>query len=172
VIEEGGPGDSDRTGHGPPDPGARHRPPGRRPQSVLFACGQNVIRSPMAEAIARALFGSSVFVASAGVRTGEPDPFVEAVLDEIGLTLGRHRPHTFEELEELEGLNFDLIVTLAPEAHHKALDLTRTLAADVEYWPTADPTLVQGNREQRLDAYRQMRDALTSRIRVRLAAPG
>ena len=61
---------------------------------------------------------------------------------------------TFEELEDLEGLNFDLIVTLSPEAHHKALELTRTLAADVEYWPTADPTAIEGSREQRLDAYR------------------
>lgn len=153
----------------------RETPPGlgtsgRRPQSVLFACGQNVIRSPMAEAIARAMFGASTFFASAGVRIGEADPFVETVLDEIGLTLGRHRPHTFEELEELEGLNFDLIVTLAPEAHHKALDLTRTIAAEVEYWPTADPTLAQGNREQVLDAYRQIRDTLSARIRTRLAA--
>jgi len=74
---------------------------------------------------------------------------------------------TFEEVEDLEGLNFDLVVTLAPEAHHKALDLTRTLALEVEYWPTADPTIVEGNREQRLDAYREVRDQLMRRIRQR-----
>jgi protein-tyrosine-phosphatase len=141
---------------------------GRRPQSVLFACGQNIIRSPMAEAIARYYFGRSVFVASAGVRAGERDPFVDAALDEIGMTLGAHRPHTFEELEELEGLNFDLIVTLAPEAHHKALELTRTLASDVEYWPTPDPSFTMGNREQKLEAYRHLRDALVERITARL----
>jgi protein-tyrosine-phosphatase len=142
--------------------------PPRRPQSVLFACGQNIIRSPMAEAIARYYFGASTFVASAGVRTGEPDPFVQTALEEIGMSLGRHRPHSFEELEELEGLNFDLIVTLAPEAHHKALELTRTLATDVEYWPTPDPSFAMGNREQKLDAYRQLRDGLVSRICERL----
>ena len=73
---------------------------------------------------------------------------------EIGLDISRHKPMTFEELEEWEGLNFDLIVTLAPEAHHRALELTRTSAVDVEYWPTADPSAVEGSREQRLDAYR------------------
>ena len=88
-------------------------------------------------------------------------------MDEIGLDLSRHRPTTFEELEEWEGLNFDLIVTLSPEAHHKALELTRALAVDVEYWPTPDPTLVTGNREQQLDAYRQVRDQLMHRIKTR-----
>ena len=101
------------------------------------------------------------------MRTSEPDPFVAAVLDEIGISLGNHRAQTFEELEEYEGLNFDLIVTLAPEAHHKALNLTRVLAADVEYWPTADPSFTTGNREQRLDAYRAVRDGLVTRIMAR-----
>jgi protein-tyrosine-phosphatase len=141
---------------------------GRRPQSVLFACGHNVIRSPMAEAIGRYYFGRSIFFGSAGVRAGEPDPFVPIVLDEIGISLGKHRPHSFEELDEWEGLNFDLIITLAPEAHHKALDLTRTLAADVEYWPTADPSLTSGNRDQKLDAYRALRESLIDRITARL----
>src|SRR3954462_15428152 len=122
----------------------------------------------MAEALARYYFGGSIFFSSAGVRTTDPDPFVPAGLEEIGIPPAAHRPQTFEELEELEGLNFDLIVSLAPEAHHKALDLTRTLAAEVEYWPTPDPTLASGNREQRLDAYRQLRDGLVDRITARL----
>ena len=138
-----------------------------RTQAVLFACGLNVIRSPMAEAIARYHFGRSLFVASAGVRAGEPDPFVRSVLDEIGIAFDRHRPHSFEDLEESEGLNFDLIVTLAPEAHHRALELTRTIAAAVEYWPTPDPSIIHGNREQRLEAYRQLREGLTARITAR-----
>ncbi|MDQ0392613.1 arsenate-mycothiol transferase ArsC [Labrys monachus] len=140
----------------------------RRPQSVLFACGHNVIRSPMAEAIGRYYFGRSIFFASAGVRPGEPDPFVAGVLEEIGISMGRHRPHSFEELEELEGLNFDLILTLAPEAHHRALELTRTLACEVEYWPTPDPSLVAGHRDQKLDAYRALREGLIDRIAARL----
>jgi protein-tyrosine-phosphatase len=106
-------------------------------------------------------------VASAGVRHGELDPFAVAAMDESGLDIAKHRPMTFEELEDWEGLNFDLIVTLAPEAHHKALELTRTLAADVEYWPTPDPTTITGNREQQLDAYRAVRDQLLARIKAR-----
>ena len=103
-------------------------------------------------------------------KKGELDPFAVAVMDEIGIDIAKHKPMTFEELEDWEGLNFDLIVTLSPEAHHKALELTRTLAADVEYWPTPDPTVVEGSREQRLDAYREVRDELTARIRERFGA--
>jgi protein-tyrosine-phosphatase len=133
-------------------------------------CNYNAVRSVAAEAIARAYFGKSTYVQSAGVRSGEPtDPFMIAALDEIGIDASRHRPRTIEELEDWEGLNFDLIITLAPEAHHRALALTHTLAADVEYWPPPDPTLVQdASREQRLDAYRDVRDGLTRRIKARL----
>jgi protein-tyrosine-phosphatase len=90
-------------------------------------------------------------------------------MDEVGIDIKAHRPMTFEELEDLEGLNFDLIVTLSPEAHHKALELTRTLALDVEYWPTADPTAIEGSREQRMNAYRDVRDQLLQRIRARFS---
>ncbi len=140
----------------------------RRVQSVLFVCAWNSVRSPRAEAIARHYFGKSIYVQSAGVRKGEPDPFAAAALDEIGIDAAKHKPRTLEELEEWEGLNFDLIISLSPEAHHAALELTRTLAADVEYWPTPDPTIVQGTRDQRLDAYRNVRDGLIYRIRTRL----
>ena len=113
------------------------------------------------------MLGRQIYVASAGVRKEELDPFAVAVLEEVGIDISKHRPMTFEELDEWEGLNFDLIVTLAPEAHHKALELTRTLAAEVEYWPTADPTAVEGSREQRLSAYREVRDQLAERIKAR-----
>jgi len=145
-------------------------PARERPQAVLFACGLNSVRSPMAAALMRHLFGGTVYVGSAGVRTGELDAFAVAAMEEIGLDIAKHRPMTFEELEDWEGLNFDLIVTLAPEAHHKALDLTRTVAADVEYWPTPDPTDIEGSREQRLDAYRAVRDELMRRIMDRFGA--
>ena len=138
-----------------------------RPQAVLFACGLNAVRSPMAAALLKQMLAGSLYVGSAGVRKGELDPFASAVMEEIGIDINKHGPITFEELEDLEGLNFDLIVTLSPEAHHRALELTRTLAVEVEYWPTADPTAVEGNREQRLDAYRALRDHLVAKIRER-----
>jgi protein-tyrosine-phosphatase len=143
--------------------------PDRPPRAVLFACGQNSIRSPMAAALYRHMFGRDA--ASAGVRKGDIDGFAIAAMNEIGIDISAHQPMTFEELEDLEdGLPFDLIVTLAPEAHHKAMELTHRIAAAIEYWPTADPTLVEGNREQRLDAYRAVRDQLLARIRERFTA--
>lgn len=137
------------------------------PQAVLFACGLNSIRSPMAAALFRRFFGKSAYVGSAGVKAGPLDPFAVAVMDEIGLDISKHRPQTFEDLEEWEGLNFDLIVTLSPEAHHRAIELTRVIAVDVEYWPTPDPSDAAGNREQVLDAYRAVRDQLMQRIKER-----
>jgi len=126
----------------------------------------------MAAGLFRELFGKTVYVGSAGVQRGELDPFAVAAMAELGIDIARHKPHTFEDLDELEGLNFDLIVTLSPPAHHKALELTRTLAAAVEYWPTHDPTAAEGSREQRLDAYRAVRDELMARIRERFGGGG
>lgn len=138
---------------------------GGRPQSVLFACTHNAIRSPMAEAIARHFFGRQIWFASAGLRAGEPDGFAIAAMDEMGVDLSRHKPHTFEDLEDA---SFDVVVTLSPEAHHHALEMTRTLAVDVVYWPTPDPSATHGSREQVLDAYRAVRDRLAARIKAEL----
>jgi protein-tyrosine-phosphatase len=142
-----------------------------RPLAVLFACGLNSVRSPIAAGLFGQMFGRSTYVGSAGVRKGELDPFAVAVMAEIGIDISRHKPVSFEELDQWEGLNFDLIVTLAPEAHHRALELTRTSAVDVEYWPTGDPTVIEGSREQQLEAYRELRDRLLARIRERFAGP-
>ena len=143
-----------------------------RPQAVLFACGLNSVRSPMAAGLLRYFYGQTIYVGSAGVRKGELDPFAVSAMDEVGLDISKHKPMTFEELEDWEGLNFDLIITLSPEAHHRALELTRTLAVDVEYWPIPDPTDASGNREQVLDSYRAVRDQLMARIQSRFSGGG
>lgn len=133
--------------------------------SVLFTCTYNMIRSPMAAALMRFYHGQRIYVDSAGVRLGEGvDPFACAVMDEEGIDIKKHRPKTFDDLEDS---NFDLIVTLSPEAHHRAMELTRTMACEVEFWNTFDPTVVTGNRETMLEAYRQVRDSLENRIMAR-----
>jgi protein-tyrosine-phosphatase len=142
-----------------------------RPHAVLFACGMNAVRSPMAAALLRQMLGKTVYVGSAGVQKGELDPFAVAVMQEVGIDISRHKPITFEELEDLEGLNFDLMVTLSPPAHHKALELTHKVASEVEYWPTVDPTSSEGSRAQRLNEYREVRDQLMARIRERFGQP-
>jgi protein-tyrosine-phosphatase len=137
----------------------------KAPGAILFMCGLNTIRSPMAEAIARGMLPQGTYVASAGVRAGERNPFVDVVLNEIGLSLGRRQPQT---LEELEDDFFDVVITLSPEAHHAALELTRANAIDVIYWPTIDPSVAGGTREQILNAYREVRDTLLGLIESRL----
>ncbi|MCG8354189.1 MAG: arsenate reductase ArsC [Kiloniellales bacterium] len=134
------------------------------PGAVLFSCSMNAVRSPMAEALLKHLLGHRIYVDSVGVRRGVTDGFAIEVMDEIGLDISKHRPKTFEDLEDT---SFDLIVSLSPEAQHQAVELTRTMACEVEFWNTFDPTLAEGNRETRLAAYRQVRDFLRRRIEAR-----
>ncbi|MFZ1773282.1 MAG: low molecular weight phosphatase family protein [Rhizobiaceae bacterium] len=147
--------------HAPAQSPEAGQPKAALPGAILFLCGQNSIRSPIAEQIARAILPASVYVASAGVKAGARDPFVDAVLAEAGLSLGARQPQAFDDLEDDY---FDVIVTLAPEAHHLALDQARAAAVTVEYWPTADPTTVTGSREHILAAYRDVFNRLRSRI--------
>jgi protein-tyrosine-phosphatase len=141
------------------------------PPAVLFVCTMNALRSPMAAAILRHLAGRRCYVESAGVRAGDLDGFMVAVMTEIGIDVSRHKPRT---LDDLNDTSFDLIVSLSPEAHHQALELTRTMAVDVEYWPTFDASLVadSGSRDQVLQSYRQVRDLLFKKIKVRFGLEG
>jgi protein-tyrosine-phosphatase len=137
------------------------------PSAILFACTMNSVRSPMAAALMRHLTAKGVYVESAGVRAGALDPLAVEAMEEIGLEIGKHKPRRFEDLEDG---SFDLVITLSPEAQHKAVELTRTAATKVEYWPTIDPTAVEGSREQRLAAYRAVRDQLLERLKKRFLA--
>ena len=124
----------------------------------------NAIRSPMAESILKFLHGDRIYIDSVGVRAGEIDPFAVEVMDEIGINLSRHRSKSFDDLEDT---SYDLIISLSPEAQHKAVELTRAMACEVEFWMTFDPSIVEGNRETRLDAYRAVRDQLKRKIEER-----
>ena len=135
--------------------------------AVLFACTLNAVRSPMAAAMLRHLTRGGYYIESAGVRAGDLDPLAVEVMGEIGLEIAKHKPRRFEDLEDG---SFDLVVTLSPEAQHKAVEMTRTAATQVEYWPTMDPTAVEGSREQRLVAYRAVRDQLMQRLKQRFLA--
>jgi protein-tyrosine-phosphatase len=136
----------------------------RLPSAVLFICTQNAIRSPMAAAITHHLMGHKVYVASAGIEAGDPDPFVGMVMDEIGLDLTRHRPHSIDDLADA---GFDLAITLSPQAKHHADEMTKTMAIAVEHWPVDDPSLTQGNRDQKLESYRQVRNDVMARVKQR-----
>ena len=134
------------------------------PGAVLFACSENALRSPMAESILKHLHGHRIYVDSVGIRAGELDGFAVEVMDEIGIDLSRHSSKSFDDLEDEY---YDLIITLSPEAQHRAVELTRTMAVDLEFWHTFDPSIVEGNRDTCLVAYRKVRDRLLERIRDR-----
>lgn len=134
------------------------------PSSVLFACTLNAVRSPMAEALAKRFYGRRAYFDSAGVRAGDLDAFAVSVLDEVGVDIHRHSVKTLDQVDPRE---FELIVTLSPEAHHAALELTRDTATTVEYWPMPDPSVVEADRTRRLDAYRQVREMLSKRMMQR-----
>jgi protein-tyrosine-phosphatase len=138
------------------------------PASVLFACSHNAIRSPMAEALAKRLYGQTAYLDSVGIAPDALDNFAVAVLDEIGVDLHKHNGKSFDDVDPSE---FDLIVTLSPEAHHCALEFTRSASTHVEYWPIPDPSAVEGSREARLDAYRRTRDLILARLKARFGAP-
>ena len=135
------------------------------PSAVLFACTMNSVRSPMAEGILKFLHGTRIYVDSAGVRASEVDGFAIAVMDEIGIDIASHKPKVFEALEDSY---FDLIISLSPEAQHRAIEMTRVMAVEIEFWNTFDPTVVEtDDRELRLESYRQVRDQLMDRLKGR-----
>ena len=146
--------------------------PSDLPGAVLFACNYNRVRSPMAEALFKHFYGTRAFVDSCGLKPDQTDdgvdPFVAVVMDEMGLDVTRHRPKSFAQLEDD---SFDVVISLTPEAQHRAVELSRDRATDIEYWPTHDPTLADGSRDAMLTAYREVRDALATAIRQRFGAP-
>jgi protein-tyrosine-phosphatase len=145
-----------------------HGPNGEElPDAILFSCSHNAIRSPMAAALMRHLFGTHVYIESCGVRAGVLDPLAVEVMDEIGIDLSHLHPKSFETLSDT---SFDLIITLSPQARHKAMEMTRAMAVDVEYWTVPDPSAYDGSREQRLAAYREARDTILKRLKQRFGA--
>jgi protein-tyrosine-phosphatase len=137
------------------------------PSAILFACTMNSVRSPMAEGLLKHFFGHAIYVDSAGARAGGIDGFAVEVMDEIGIDISKHRTKTFDDLEDN---SFDIVISLSPEAQHKAVEMTRVMACEVVFWNTFDPTIIEGNRETRLDAYRQVRDQLMTKIKERFSS--
>lgn len=140
------------------------------PDAVLFACNMNSVRSPMASGILQHLAGTMSYVRSAGIRNElETDYFAIEVMNEIGIDITAHEPILIQDLYDS---SFDLVITLTPEAHHQAMELTRYHDVEISYWPTIDPSFTEGSRDQRIDAYRVCRDDLFNRITSYFEIPG
>ena len=136
------------------------------PSSILFACTWNSVRSPMAAGIMKSIVGNSINIDAVGVHKGEIDAFTVAVLNEGGIDEADHIPKTFRDLNNA---SFNLVISLSPEAQHSAVELTRTSNCYVEFWHTMDPSIIDGNRETRLDAYRNIRDQLRKKLLQRFS---
>ncbi len=144
------------------------------PSSVLFACNFNAVRSPMAEGMMKKYYGTRIFVQSVGVRSDhEIDGFSVAVCAEIGIDISNHKCRSFDEMEDWgdDIDSYDLVIALSPASQRRALEYTRVHALEVEYWPTLDPTDMGQTREEKMDAYRQVRDLLSKNIIDRFGPP-
>ena len=138
------------------------------PQSILFCCDHNAVRSPMAEGIMKKLYGTGSYVQSVGVVNDlEIDGFSVAVCEEIEVQLSRHRSRSFDEMKQWgdDLSSFDLVVALSPASQRRALELTRLFHLTVEYWPILDPTRIGETREMKLVSYRQTRDQIVNKLK-------
>ncbi|NOD31286.1 low molecular weight phosphatase family protein [Ruegeria atlantica] len=144
------------------------------PQSVLFCCDHNSVRSPMAEGLMKKFYGTGTYVQSAGVHNDlEIDGFCIAACHEVGVELSRHRSRSFDEMQEWgdDLSSFDLVVALSPASQRRALELTRVFHLDVDYWPIMDPTGLGETREEKLHHYRQTRDQIIGHLKDRWGEP-
>ncbi len=138
------------------------------PQSVLVCCNLNSARSAMAEGLLELMYGDQLYIDSVGVEKGERDEFAVSVMAEVGVDIEEYEPKSFDDLGNAP---FDIIIALTPEARAKTRAQFKASAAKLWYWPTDDPTTVQGGRDQRLSAYRQVRDGLYARILKAFPSP-
>ncbi|MGR3815366.1 MAG: arsenate-mycothiol transferase ArsC [Cognatishimia activa] len=139
------------------------------PQSVLFCCDHNAVRSPMAEGIMKQLFGMETYVQSAGLKNDlEIDGFAITVCHEIDVELARHQSRSFEEMEQFgdQLSSFDMIIALSPASYARAKELTKLFHLDVLFWDTSDPTSTGETRESKLDAYRKTRDEIIAQLKA------
>ena len=131
--------------------------------NILFVCQRNALRSPIAQALAKHLYINIINSQSAGLFPENIDPFAAAIMSEIGIDIAHHKPNTIENALKQK---FQHIISLAPEAHHKILSsIENTDNIKIQYWPTLDPSMIHGNREQKIHAYRQVREQLKQKIK-------
>ncbi len=126
-------------------------------QRVLILCTGNSARSQMAEGLLRHIAGDRFEVRSAGIKPGFVRPEAIAVMKEIGVDISGHRS---KHVDEFAGEAFDYVLTVCDNAKGTCPVYpghTNRIHKGFE-----DPAAVQGSDEQRLDAYRRVRDQLKS----------
>ena len=126
-------------------------------ESVLFVCTHNSARSQMAEGWLRHLGGGRYVAASAGTERRGVHPLAVEVMAEAEIDLAAHRSKTVEEALAEHGTGFDTVVTVCDAAHEACpyVPARRTLHRSF-----ADPSAVEGARDERLAAFRIARDEI------------
>ena len=136
--------------------------------AILFACNINAVRSAMAEAMIKVTYPGKIFADSCGVSPGNPDGFAIAVMEEIGINLNTHQPKSFDDLDSAF---YDVIISFSPEAHEAAVALTQSMDCETLYWPVDNLANLTGSRDERLRAYRHVRDIIQCNLERYLGKP-
>ena len=136
--------------------------------AILFACNINAVRSAMAEAMIKVTYPGKIFADSCGVSPGNPDGFAIAVMEEIGINMNTHQPKSFDELDSAF---YDVIISFSPEAHEAAVALTQSIDCETLYWPVDNLANLTGSRDERLRAYRHVRNMIQDKLEHYLGKP-
>jgi arsenate reductase len=136
---------------------------------VLFMCVHNSCRSQMAEAFLRRLAPDRFEAQSAGLEPTAVDPLAVEVMGERGIDLSAARAKGTDDL--LGKVHFGFVITVCERAQ-EACPKTFPGMGTRLHWPFDDPAAVEGDDEERLEAYREVRDEIETRIREWLKRPG
>lgn len=133
---------------------------------VLILCTGNCVRSQMAEGLLRHLGGDAFEVHSAGSRpNGYVSPLAIEAMREIGIDISAHRS---KSVSEFARQHFDTVITVCDSAAEECPVFPG--APERIHWSIWDPSAAIGSREEKLAAFRQVRDELASRLRGFLAS--
>jgi arsenate reductase (thioredoxin) len=133
-------------------------------KKVLILCTGNSARSQMAEGLLRHDGGDRFDVFSAGTRPTTVRPEAIAALAELGIDISGQRS---KSVDEFAGREFDFVITVCDHA----AEACPTFPGKTQHihWSFEDPAAVEGSAEERLAAFRRIRDQIRERLKAFIA---
>ena len=132
---------------------------------VLFLCTHNSARSQMAEGLLRHLAGDRFESYSAGTEATHVRPLAVRAMDEIGIDISGQESKT---LNRYLGVPFDYVVTVCDEANEACPFFPG--AKNRLHWSFEDPAQATGSEEERLAAFRRVRDEIREHVEQELVS--
>ena len=130
-------------------------------QRALILCTHNSARSQMAEGLLRQMAGDRFEVESAGTEETRVNPLAIAAMSEIGIDISSH---TSKTLDRFLNQRWDYVITVCDNANESCPVFP---GADTRlHWSFEDPSAAKGSDEERLDAFRRIRDQIRARLRA------